>query len=149
MTKFIKYVDWRGKRERRQYVIGIVGDDPFTTCFDGVEGQPFMGKVLHVHRYGPYHPDIVLSQAEVLFISTSEQGNLDAILQLAARSSTITVSEIENFTQRGGMIYFMPVLGNRIRYQINLGNASAQNLRITSPLLRYAENVVRNRSGKR
>ena len=50
----------------------------------------------------------------------------------------MTVSDIENFTDLGGMIQFFTE-NNNIRMRINVDAVKASNLKVSSKLLRMAE----------
>ena len=77
---------------------------------------------------------------DVLFISGSEERRLPAILGELQRSAVLTVSDISQFVERGGMIQFVTV-GKRVRFEINLSPAREAGLALGSELLRVASAV--------
>jgi hypothetical protein len=59
----------------------------------------------------------------------------------------LTVSDIPQFSQRGGMIQFV-LEGNRIRFEVNLTATRRAGLSLSSELLKVATAVRRNPAGR-
>ena len=78
----------------------------------------------------------------VLFIDASEAGNLGGILGVLKNHPVLTVSDIDGFTDSGGMIGFV-VADNKIKIVVNLKAAAGANLRIDAQLLEIALKVIR------
>jgi hypothetical protein len=78
----------------------------------------------------------------VLFISASEDARLKSILAALDKSSLLTVSDVADFTKRGGMIQFV-MDGGRIRFEVNLAAARQAGLNLSSELLKVASSVRR------
>ena len=76
----------------------------------------------------------------MLFISASEESNLPAILKLLDGKAILTVSEIENFAKRGGIIKLRRE-NNKIVFDINLEAAKRAGLAMNSQLLKLAKIV--------
>ncbi len=81
-----------------------------------------------------------LTPYQIIFISTSEEPHLAEILRLIGSESVLTVSDIDRFSLRGGVIEFSMV-GNRVRFDINRRPAIAARLLISSKLLSVARAV--------
>ncbi|MEO8035690.1 MAG: YfiR family protein, partial [Acidobacteriota bacterium] len=84
--------------------------------------------------------DEALLPCQIVFISISEERHLAQILRSLEGRSVVTVSDIDRFALRGGMIEFRMV-GNRVRFDINRGPAVAARLTISSRLLGVARAV--------
>jgi hypothetical protein len=82
------------------------------------------------------------SNCRVLFISSSEETRLKQILVVLRGTSALTVSDLPQFTQRGGMVQFF-LEGNRVRFDVNLTTAEQAGLTLSSELLKVANNVRR------
>ena len=82
---------------------------------------------------------------QILFIDRSESGQLQQILAALDHRSTLTVSELNDAAEHGGMIQFTTE-NNRVRLRINVDSARAAGLTISSKLLRPAE-IVGTRAG--
>lgn len=139
LFKFLQYVDWPAKAfasAESPYVIGMVGNDPLGAALDAtIAGEQFKGRRIEAHRYSS------VSQAgkcHVLFISSSEAARLPSVLDKLRGRSILTVSDIPDFAQRGGMIGFFDQ-DRRIRFQINVEAAQEAGLSISSKLLQLAQ----------
>ena len=76
----------------------------------------------------------------ILFISSSEEGNLSKILEALKNLSILTVGEMKQFVESGGMINFT-LVEDKVRFEINLGSAKKVNLKINPKLLKLAVSV--------
>ena len=114
--------------------IGILGDNPFgSTLQEIVKGETVQQHRITVRR-------VTLGEAStvhVLFISHSERDHLEEILRTLGDSSVLTISEIDGFTQSGGMLGLALVRG-KIRFEVNQDAARQAQLRIGSQLLLLA-----------
>jgi hypothetical protein len=79
----------------------------------------------------------------ILFISASEESQLKEILATLDKKSVLTVSDISQFTRRGGMIQFV-IDANRVRFEVNVTTAQRAGLTLSSQLLKVAINVRRD-----
>jgi hypothetical protein len=79
-----------------------------------------------------------------LFISRSEEWRLEVILKDLESLPILTVSDIPDFCQRGGMIT-LDVINQRVRFSINPQTAAQAQLKLSSKLLELAQ-IVDNRS---
>ena len=77
---------------------------------------------------------------QILFISTSEEERLRAILHYLHERPILTVADIPNFARVGGIIGLNTV-EDRIRFNINVDAANAADLKFSSKLLRLG-NIV-------
>jgi len=140
LYKFIKFVDWPGDAfsdTNRTVTIGVLGKGPINQALDLIAG-----KEVKRHRLVIKHFDKPqdLHYCHVLFIGQSEKPYLKDVMNILNGSSTLTVSEIEEFANYGGMINFI-IVRNRIGFEINLNAAEKKRLKINSKLLRLAKIV--------
>lgn len=113
----------------------IVGVDPFGASMDSVEGKIAQGRRVTIRRLESSEE---LGRCHIVFVSSSESENLGEILE---RTHGLTVSEIEGFAKRGGMVGLFD-RRNRIRIHINREAAEDAGLIISSKLLRVAADIV-------
>lgn len=112
--------------------IGVLGDDPFGQALDEVvRGETIKGRPLTVARSRRLSD---LSDCHLIFISKSESWRLDDSLEQLATRPVLTVSEVDGFAQRGGIIAFFSD-GKKVRFEINPASARRVNLKISSELL--------------
>ncbi|MDB6123717.1 MAG: YfiR family protein [Pedosphaera sp.] len=117
-------------------VIGVLGRDPFGAYLDeAVRGEKINGRPLIVQRYSGIQD---VQNTHILFISDSESKHLLPILASLQGRSILTVSDMEDFVPRGGMVRFLTT-NNKIQLKINVNAVKAARLSISSKILRSAE----------
>ena len=84
------------------------------------------------------------NSCQILFVSGSEQVDTAKILRLLDGASVLTVGEVEQFAERGGIINFKTE-DNKIRFEINPDAAKRAKLELSSQLLKLAL-IVRDRT---
>jgi hypothetical protein len=138
LFNFAMFVEWpqHAFAERTSpFVIGVLGENPFhddlakTLQNKKIDDHPLQVREIHL--------PVEATNCHLLFISASEKKRLPEVLQSVKGSSVLTVSEIDGFTQEGGMINFV-LQGTKVRFQINKETASASGLRISSKLMNLA-----------
>ena len=141
LFNFTQFVTWPAgafAKPDAPLVIGIVGDDPFGAALDAaVEGGTSGTHPLRVRRFKGGEP---MTDCQVLFISRSKSSALTRILESVRGQPVLTVGDMDDFANRGGMVRLLTV-NNKIRLRINLGAARTAGLEISSKLLRPAEIV--------
>lgn len=79
-----------------------------------------------------------LRTCHILFICSSQRKHVPQIIESLKGASVLTVGEMEQFTQQGGIINFT-MEENKVRFEINTEAAGAARLRISSKLLSLAK----------
>jgi hypothetical protein len=144
LYNFGKFVAWPSSEaaiKGESFEICVLGDDPFGAALDAaVTGSTINGKNVAIKR-------IVKAQeingCRILFISSSESERLPGILNTLDKENILTVSDMPEFSQRGGMIQFV-LEGKRVRFEVNLTNAEGAGLNLSSELLKVALRVTRD-----
>lgn len=133
ILNFARFVEWPGDAysEGGALVVGIIGDDPFGSSLDRLNGSTVGGRRIVVRRLksGDY-----LRGCQILFVSSSERNRLGKILESVRGGSVLTIGELPQFNQAGGIIKFV-IQDNKVRFEINGGAAGQARLRISSKLL--------------
>ncbi len=141
LYNFARFVEWPATAEAaksRAFAICVIGQDPFGAALDAVVlGETIDGKAVLARRV--MKPQDAVS-CHVLYISSSENGRLKEILAAIDKAGVLTVSDIPQFSQRGGMIQFVEE-SNKIRFEVNLASAGAAGLTLSSELLKVAVTV--------
>ena len=144
---FSRFVEWPPQAftaPNQPFAICILGNDPFGTRLDeAVRGEQINQHPLTVRRFRTVGE---ADNCQILYIDRSEAGQLHQILAALDHRSTLTVSELSDSAERGGMIQFMTE-NNHIRLRINVDSARAAGLTISSKLLRPAEIVGTRTAG--
>lgn len=138
---FAKFVEWPSdtfSSSSSPIIIGIVGDDPFGRALeDAVAGKTANDRKLEIKRFKNASE---LRKCHILFVCDSEERRIAAIVKEVAVWNTLTVSDIQSFAERGGIIEFINK-NNKVRIEINNDNAKRNGLRISSKLLKLADIV--------
>jgi hypothetical protein len=142
LFNFAQFVEWPARAfpdAGAPLVIGILGEDPFGAYLDElVNGEKVGNRPLAVRRYKRVED---VTDCHILFISGSEAGVIDRIVTTLKGRSLLTVSDVELFTRRGGMVRFVTE-DRKIRLRINLEAAAASELTISSKILRASTIVT-------
>jgi hypothetical protein len=140
LYNFGKYVRWpQSARDGDEvFVIGVLGTDPFGRALDDVvRGNRIDNKPVVIRRAAKLSD---LGSCEIVFVGVSEEGHLEKILAEVAKVPVLTVSDMPQFVERGGMIGLARV-DRRVQFEVNLDAAERAGLAFGSQLLRLARNV--------
>jgi hypothetical protein len=146
LFNFGKFVAWPGAAQSSNsaFLICILGDDPFGPVLDrAIAGETLRGRPVQDKRIARPQDAIGCS---ILYISSSESGRLSKILPVIHEAPVLTVSDIPDFVQQGGMVQFVLREG-RVRFEVNLAPAQSNGLQLSSELLKVAVQVVRGTGG--
>jgi hypothetical protein len=142
LFNFAQFIDWPAEafpEADTPVVIGILGDDPFEGLLDQtVRDERLRGRPFQVRRYQSVDE---IKTCHILFIRRPDGARLEETLARLKNRPILTVSDVDGFAERGGMIRFVTDR-NRIRLQINPESVEAAHLTISSKLLRVAEVIT-------
>jgi hypothetical protein len=140
LYNFGKFVTWPDRASQRElFGICILGKDPFGEVLDAtVNGESVGGKQTKVQRLSNVEE---AGSCSILFISAAEEKRLPTILAVAQRMNTLTVSDIPDFAERGGIIGLVKQK-DRVRFEVNRKAAEQSHLVLSSELLKVALRVV-------
>lgn len=138
---FAKFTEWPAEAfagENAPLTVCIIGKNPFASALDFL-GSKTVGNrklvVLNVSR-----PE-ELKDCHILYIAASEKPRLAQILASVTVPGVLTISDIKNFSQAGGMISLV-TQEDKVRFRINLKSAQRARLRLSSQLLKLALEIV-------
>lgn len=149
LYNFARFIEWpveSFKGENLPLVVGVLGDDPFGGALDqtlngkSINGRPLIARRL---KWGQN-----LRDCHLLFICPSEKKRLVQILDSLKGAGVVTISDLDNFCQQGGLIGFI-LEENKVRFVININVAEQARLRISSKLLSLAKAVLGERHAGR
>jgi hypothetical protein len=138
LYNFAKFVEWPAEvlaDPSLPLSICIIGKDPFGKAIDTIKNKTIKGRKLLIRRFTSIDD---LKDCHVIFISPSEKKNLARILEKIKDMHMLTVSDIDGFAERGGMINLNKVK-NKIRLEINIDAAQYAGLKVSSKLLKIAK----------
>jgi hypothetical protein len=142
LSNFGRFVEWpaRAGTATDPFYVCVLGQDPFGPLLDAaLRGESIGGAPMAPKRIsGPEDS----AGCRILFVSTSKDSQLNAVLAALRTSNILTVADMPGFTRRGGMIQFV-LEGNRVRFEINLAAAQRAGLTLSSELLKVAVAIRR------
>jgi hypothetical protein len=147
LFNFAQFVDWPAppppvSDSGAPLVIGILGEDPFGSFLDAtVRGERVRARPFALKRYQRVED---IDSCDILYISRSEAKRVPTILARLKDRPILTVSDVDRFAERGGMIRLVTDRG-RIRLEVNLEAAQGARLTLSSKLLRVATIVTPRR----
>jgi len=141
LYSFGRFVAWPSTTPKAPtFAICVLGRDPFGEALEAIgagvtiDGQPAAIRRLdHARDAGG---------CRVLFISASEDRELDRVFSTLGKSAALTVSDLPDFTRRGGMIQFV-IDANKVRFEVNVAAVDEAGLVLSSELLKVAVAIRR------
>ena len=142
VLNFMKFVEWPASAfgsPGEPIVLAALGDDPVAASLSSLQGKTVSGRLV-VLQVVPTASE--LRRCHVLFVGASEKQRLGPVLQAVQGWPTLTISEMDGFAGRGGMIGFAR-RDDRIGFEINDEAARKAGLKVNAKLL-YLGKVVRD-----
>ena len=132
---FAKFVRWPAASEHETISICIAGQQVFADTLSRiVAGERVDSHTLSVRLVQQPQDE---AACDILFIGSAAEGRLDSLLAATNGKSVLTVSDVPGFLDRGGMIQFL-VVGNRVRFSVNLRPVGRSGISLSSELLKVA-----------
>jgi hypothetical protein len=140
------FVEWPASGTNSQeFVIGILGPDPFGGAIDEVVKEKTAGgRPIRVKR--------LMRPAEargcaIVFVSAQWREPLRRVFDAVKNSSVLVVGETAEFMDAGGMIRFRQTPDRKVRLQVQLTRVRERGLNVSAQLLRVAD-VVQGEDAK-
>lgn len=149
LYNFGRFVEWPKQEIPNQaatphispFTFCVLGQDPFGRDLDAIlAGETINGANTAAVRVSKPREAV---RCRVLFISSSEDNQLKQILMELEGTSVLTVSDLPQFSQRGGMVQFV-LDGKKVRFEVNLTPVEHAHLAMSSQLLKVAVNLRRS-----
>lgn len=145
LYNFAKFVKWPAEQALGPtFVVAVLGVDPFGEVLD----KTFAGKTLAERKAEIRRIDSAnaATDAQLLFVAASEKTRLAQILKALEGASVLTVSEMDGFSERGGMIG-LKVQDDVVRFDVNLAQVERARLKMSSQIIRLAQRVISKADG--
>ena len=146
LYNFAKFVAWPPDKSAANAPMTICLDhaDSFVpTLQDEVSGEKIDGRSISIQRISNATEE---SACNILYIDSSDAARSQTLLAAAVGHSVLTVSDIDGFAKRGGIIEFV-MEGSRVRFKVDLAAAQKAGLGLSSQLLKVAKSVSGSRVG--
>lgn len=141
--KFVHYPETDSKP--RDFDICLLGNSPIgpilekTALNESVDDRPVRIKQLDKAADA--------RDCAVVFMGDSESGRIDKDLAALEGSNALTVSDVPQFLEHGGMIQFL-LQNDRVRFAVNLQAVDRTRLQLSSELLKVAVYVNSSPAGE-
>ncbi len=136
-----KFVEWPAEKfngPKNPLVLSIRGENPFGSALESIENKNVRGRKLYIRLN---QETLKIENVHILFISPSQEKDLQKILSRIKGRSILTVSDMKSFARRGGMVHLARV-GNKVQLRINSEALKRSGLKISSQILKLAEIVT-------
>ena len=143
LYNFAKFTEWPAQESADESIpinICILGVDPFDGALETIKGKTAQNRNLEIKHVARVED---LKACHILFISASERNHLPRILDALKDSPVLTVGDMKEFAQQGGIIN-LTTEQNKIGLEINVEAAERAGLKISSKLLKLAK-IVRSK----
>jgi hypothetical protein len=144
---FSRFIEWPAgtfTRGRSFLTVCVLGNNPFGGALDSIKGKNVQGRKIEIERLTSSSK---LDACQILFISSSEREHLKQILDTAKPLRILTISEMNQFTQAGGVVA-LAMRKDRIHFSVNLDAANETGVKISSTVLRLATIVNSRHQGE-
>ena len=139
VLNFAKFAEWpAGTIGADKLTLCVVGNDVLGGALAALDGRKAGGRELHVVERRNAGDN--LRDCNVVFIGASERRRFVAIVMALGDSPALTISDIENFAEKGGSIG-LGYRENKIVFEVNLASVQKSRLRLPGQLMNLASYV--------
>jgi hypothetical protein len=133
LYNFTKFVQWPSR-----------GEGPITVCVLGARDLgELLGELAARRAAGAFHvvndPASDMGRCQILYIDSSVD-NIPQVMRAVTGKQVLTVSDLELFTRRGGVVGLFSERG-KLRFEINVTTARDANIKISAKLLELSKVV--------
>jgi hypothetical protein len=145
LLNFLKFVEWpKGGAQpvdaNTPYTIGVLGHDPLGNVLDDtLRGKNVDGRAVRAVRC---NNEEEAARCHLVFISKDEKRELRPAIEKLLAGNVLLVGEGGDFLRAGGAIRFV-IADERVRFEIDQGNAERAGLKISAKLLQLARRVFK------
>ena len=150
LYNFSKFVQWPAKggvggEDKRgddskasSFTICVMGKSPVASALESivqgetVDGLPVTERTIERVEEG--------TGCRILYVGAPEERSVKRVLSLLEGRPVLTVSDIPNFADHGGMVEFV-IEDNKVRFDVNRAAAEKAGLTLSSQLLKVAHRV--------
>lgn len=145
LSHFVTFVEWEPRSFTEadgSFALCVLGRDPFGSRLEkAFEGKTVARREVTIHRSTSLRD---LRSCQLIFVSDSEEKRVGAVVRELAGRNVLTVSDIDGFVDRGGMIQ-LKRSGKRVQFEINRRSTEQARLKISDQLFNLASKVHSSR----
>ncbi len=139
-VNFAKFITWPEQAlpvNQQEFILCVVGDDPFGPALAGIERKTVGGRTIRVVKSSSLKK---IPDCQMLFVSRSEADTLNQLAAAIGHKAVVTVSDLPDFIKADGHIQLV-TSGNRLSFIINHTAMKEQGLQANASLLSLAADV--------
>ncbi len=133
-TKFTQWPEALFSTPDAPIRICVIGRNPFGKILDAFSTRTSQQRHLTIEYLSSLQN---ITNCHIIYISSSEEKRLTQIIERVQYSPVLTVSDMENFTRRGGIIGFVPK-NRKVGIEINVNASRQAGTKLSSKLLKVA-----------
>ena len=130
--RFTKYIDWPDSKKFGDFIIVIVGDEPFSGVLERFVENKTVDNRRIVVKNSSTETDFLT--CDILFISDEKSKSLKSIAATTKDAAILIVTESSGLASKGSCINFS-VVNDHLKLEINKNNIEQRNLNIATELL--------------
>lgn len=136
---FLNLIRW--ERPERWLAFCVVGaSETGDRMLSALQDKTVHGQSIRARRIAREPSE--LEQCDALYIPESYAASAPGLLRRYENSATVTISDIPQFVNSGGVIGFV-IVDERLRFDINERAAVKKRLKISAKLLELAREIIR------
>jgi len=116
----------------------VVGKHDFGDAFESVQGKSVGGRAVIVKYLTAVRDK---DACQVIYVAPSEKPRLARIVTTGMETHALTVSDMDGFTEGGGIIRMVRGADDRIGFEINAKAATESGIKLSSKLLSLAKKL--------
>ena len=140
LLNFARFTEWPDEAFKdAESPLGLcfLNPEPYRELWEWLRKQTVKNRRLTIHSYEEV---IQGEKCHLFFINTSDEKELDRVLESLSSLKLLTVGEAKAFSKAGGVINFV-TMERKLRFEINLEAAKRNNLKLSSKLIRLGISV--------
>jgi len=144
-SKFVTWPETSFDDKNSPMILAVFDAERYAAASESLAGRQVGGRVLEVRKIVDIDDAL---HSHLLFIGAAEAPRLDKYLAAVAGRPILTISDIEGFAARGGMVELFK-RERKIRFGIQLAPVRTSGLYISSEVLRLASFVLGSNGGEK
>jgi len=137
LTKFVSWPIEKSQQNIKPFGLCVLGHNPFGSILDKLQEKKVKNRKIKIHYYKK--SSSIVQNCDMVFIADSKQPWIRTILKQLSNKPILSISDIEEFADKGGIIQFTS--GKKIGFKINVEQSKNSDLKISAPLLQLAQIV--------
>ena len=136
-AKFVEWPDSTFSSGSTPLTICVLGNDPFGSSLDAIEGKTIKGRALVVKRLRSVGG---AKDCQMLYVSPNELTQTAEIVRTLQKAPIMTVCDVESCAEEGVMLN-MRMVENRVQLDMNLDAVQRTPLKVSSQLIKLTRIV--------